>query len=247
VLNSKQCDTLVASHEPEILRTAGVEVIQSLWSNDISAELAQDCRSPEDLLSKYRDEQYSWIITIKQDSVFKVKTMDRKDAGDTDVSSTQLIPWLKAEIRERDQKEPSNHPRGKLLRHPSQPEYSGTAEHEQDVRILVANSKSKKSNRKIIIEQAQAKAANLVQTFLDGPIAAIETTDQVMELIRETKLSDPDSWRKLSHAVPNNDRKYIIELHDLMELMAKQNKDKTKSSFVYNFRTGTCIYYDLEA
>ncbi|KAG9236637.1 anticodon binding domain of tRNAs-domain-containing protein [Amylocarpus encephaloides] len=248
IWNTKRCDVLVASHDPTILRTGGIDVVQSLWNNDISAELAQDCRSPEDLLSKYRDEQHSWIITIRQDSIlYKVKSMDRKDAGDTDVPTTQLVPWLKNEIRDRDNKETNNNPRGKLLRHASQPEGPSGSEHEQEVRVLIAGTKSKKSNRRNIVEQAQTKASSLVHTFLDGPIAAIETTDQVLELIRETKLSDPDSWRKLTHAVPMADRKYIGELHDLIEEMAKHNKNNARNAFVYNFRTGTCIYYDLEA
>lgn len=174
--------------------------------------------------------------------------MDRKEAGDTDVPSTQLTAWLKAEIRERDQRDQkevtSNNPRNKLLRHTSQ---ADTTDHEQQVHLLVAGTKSKKSNRRNIVEQAQAKASSLVQTFLDGPIAAIETTDQVMEMIRETRLSDPDSWRKLTHAVPTADRKYIGELHDLLESLAKGGKDKTRNAFVYNFRTGMIVYYDLGA
>jgi translation initiation factor 2-alpha kinase 4 len=70
---------------------------------------------------------------------------------------------------------------------------------------------------------------------------------QVMELIRETKLSDPESWRKLTHSVPTAERRYIGEIHDLMSGLAFQNKDITRNAFVYNFRTGMCIYYDLGA
>ncbi|CAG8962148.1 hypothetical protein HYFRA_00005194 [Hymenoscyphus fraxineus] len=258
IWSTKRCDVLVASHDPAILRSTGIEVVQSLWAEDISAELAQDCRSPEDLLSQYRDEKHSWIITIKQDSIFKVKSMDRKEAGDTDIPSPSLIPWLKAEIRDRDTKETTtNNPRNKLLRHTSQAETSSPTDHEQDVRLLVAGTKSKKSNRRNIVEQAQAKASSLVHTFLDGPIAAIETTDQVMEMVRETRLSDPDSWRKVMHAVPTADRKYIGELHDLMGELKRSYVDNggagaggkgvCRSAFVYNFRTGFCVYYDLGA
>jgi translation initiation factor 2-alpha kinase 4 len=66
---------------------------------------------------------------------------------------------------------------------------------------LIAGTKSKKSNRRNIVEQAQSRAATLVNSFLDGPIAAIETTDQVMEILRETRLSDPESWRKATQSV----------------------------------------------
>ena len=239
---------LVASHDAAILRTAGIDIVQNLWKNEISAELARDSRSPEDLLVKYRDDQHSWIVIIKQDSILKVKSMDRKEVADADIPSTQLVTWLSSEIRERDQRNVS-HQRAKLHRHSSQADTStgGGCDHEQDVRVLIAGTKSKKSNRRNIIEQAQGRAATLVHEFLDGPIAAIETTDQVMELIRGTKLSDPESWRQVTHAVPTAERRYLGEVHDLMNTLAHQNKDITRNAFVYNFRTGRCIYYDLGA
>jgi translation initiation factor 2-alpha kinase 4 len=100
-----KCDVLVASHDAAILRSTGIELVQTLWSNDISAELARDSRSPEDLLSKYRDDSYSWIVIIKQDSVVRCKTTGRKDSPDADIPSTQLVAWIRGEMRERDQRE----------------------------------------------------------------------------------------------------------------------------------------------
>jgi translation initiation factor 2-alpha kinase 4 len=235
---------LVSSFDAAVLRSTGTEILQNIWAHDISAELAVDARSPEDLLSKYRDDQHSWIIIIKQDSILKIKSMGRKDLQDVDIPISQLMSWLRGEIRERDHREGTND-RAKLLRHPSQADTNGPSDQEQEVRVLVAQTKSKKSNRRNLVEQAQGRAASLVHSFLDGPIAAIETTDHVLELIKETRLSDPDSWRKVSHAVPTTERRYIGEIHDLLKGMAFQNKDTTRNSFIYNFRTGTCIYYDL--
>lgn len=236
---------LVASNDAGILRTIGVDIVQKLWDADISAELARDSRSPEDLLSKYRDDHHSWVLIIKQDSIIKVKSMSRKDVADIDIPITQLLSWLRSEVRERDQRD-GTYQRVRLQRNASQPD-NNTTEHEQEVRVLIAGTKSKKSNRRNIVEQAQARAATLVQSFLDGPIAAIETTDHVMDFIRETRLSDPESWRKVTHAVPTAERKYIGEIHDLMMKLAQQKKDITRNAFVYNFRTGTCFYYDLGA
>ena len=246
IWTTRRCDVLVASHDPAILRTVGVEVVQQLWYNDISAELAHDSQSPEELLTKYREENHSWIVIIKQDSVLKIKTMRDKNALDVDISSTQLVAWLLAEMREREQRDGTNQ-RARLQRNYSQNEGPGESNHEQTVQVLVAGHRGKKSNRGKIVEQAQGRAATLVQSFLDGPIAAIETSDEVIELLRETKLSDPDSWRKATHSVPTTERRYVGEIHDLMISLAQQNKDNTQNAFIYNFRTGTCIYYDLGA
>jgi translation initiation factor 2-alpha kinase 4 len=235
----------VASFDASVLRSTGVEILHQLWTNDISAELASDARSPEDLLSKHRDDQHHWIVIIKQDAILKVKSIYRKDVPDADIPMTQLLSWLRAEIRERDHRD-GNHDRARLNRHPSQnTDVNGTNTHEQEVRVLVAQTKSKKSNRATMVESAQARAASLVHSFLDGPILAIETTDHVMDLIRETRLSDADSWRKVSHAVPTSERRYIGEIHDAMKTIAHENKDVTRNAFFYNFRTGACVYYDM--
>ncbi len=246
IANSMKCDVLVASFDASVLRSTGVELLNQLWANDISAELAVDARSPEDLLSKYRDDQHYWIVIIKQDAILKVKTVGRKEIQDVDIQISQLLPWLANEIRDRDQRDGISE-RVKLVRHPSQTNQNGGVENEQEVRLLVAQTKSKKSNRRHIVEQAQSRAAILAHSFLDGPILAIETTDHVMDLIRATRLSDADSWWKVSQSVAAAEKRYIGEIHDMMKTLAFQNKDVTRNSFIYNFRTGTCIYYDLGA
>lgn len=90
-----------------------------------------------------------------------------------------------------------------------------------------------------------------MQSFLDGPVAAIETTDHVVDLIRETRLSDPESWRRVMHAVPTAERKYVGDVHELLLQLRSEGDvkdgEKRRNAFVYNFRTGGCVYYDLGA
>ncbi|OLN84913.1 eIF-2-alpha kinase GCN2 [Colletotrichum chlorophyti] len=242
--NARRCDALVASFDAAVLRSTGIEILQTLWAHNISAELARDARSPEDLLSRNRDEGYSWIIVIKQDAIVKVKTMDKKETPDVDMPLAQLTSWLRAEIRERDSKAMI-----KSRANTQQAETSAIAEthHEQDVRVLVAQTRSKKFNRRTVVEQAQVSAASLVHSFLDGPILAVETTDQVMDLIRETCLSDGESWRRVEHSVTTAEKKYVREIHDMLLnwKWAWEKKNASRHSFLYNFRTGNCIYYDL--
>ncbi|CRK35540.1 hypothetical protein BN1708_016465 [Verticillium longisporum] len=209
---SPKCDVLIASFDAAVLRTTGVEILQILWAHNVSAELAKDSRSPEDLLSKYRDDSYSWVVIIKQDAMLKVKSLGKKDVPDVDIAMAQLLSWLRAEIRERDSKAVVK------LRGNQQAEAAAAAENhvEQDVRVLVAQTKSKKFNRRTVVEQAQVSASSLVQSFLDGPILAVETADQVMDLIRATSLSDGESWRKVEHTVTTAEKKYVREIHDML-------------------------------
>jgi translation initiation factor 2-alpha kinase 4 len=197
-------------------------------------------------MTKHRDEAYSWIIIIKQDGLLKIKTMGRKDVPDTEVPTTQLLSWLRAELRERDRylsvrQVDTNSGISSLDKTgvPSNPE--------QKVHVLVSNTKSKKFNRRIVVEQAHANAASLVQNFLDGPIAAVEASDAVLDLIHETALSDAESWRKAEQSVNMAERKYMREIHDMLATWRNvwQSKNGSRHAFVYNFRTTKCIYYDL--
>lgn len=232
----------MASHDATILRTTGITLLQMLWSYSISAELARDSHSPEDLLSRYRDDQHSWIIIIKQDSVLKIKSMVRKDAKDIDISPDQLISFLKTEMREMDRKL-GTHQREKL----QQMSNVGEVDYEQDVTVLIAGTKTKKSNRRNIVEQAQACAASLTHEMLRGPIVAIETTDQVMDYIKGTRLDEPETWRSLSQVVPMGERRYLGEVQNMLLKIKEQNVNVTRNAFIYNFRSGKCIYYDLGA
>ncbi|KXJ93018.1 translation initiation factor kinase [Microdochium bolleyi] len=259
IFNSKRCDVLVASFDAHILRTAGLELLTLLWSHDVSAELARDARSPDELVSRNRDESYSWIIMLKQDSVLKIRTMDRKDVADVEIPASQLLNWLRSAVRER----ATRHAGASLraaentlalgLTHTAGAGGSGGGtvipNTEQEVRVLVAGTRSKKFNRRIVIEQAQANAASLLQDFLDGPIAAVETSDVVLDLIQNTALSDVESWRRAEQSVDKNERKYVQEIHDMLSSWrAAWDADSgERHAFVYNFRTTKCIYYDLGA
>ncbi len=221
-------------------------------------------------MSRYKDDKHSWIIIIKQDGgelgekQLKFKSMDKKE--DFDIKGSDLLGFLRNEIRERHQREGMGG-RVKLARQQSHPETIPTSrDKEADVRVLVAQHRGKKSNRRHVVEAcksqvnsthhpsrtftydralAQLRAQDLAHSLLDGPIAAIEVKDDVLEAIRDTRLSDPDSWRKVIQNAPVAERKYLAQVHELLGDMAEEMKNTTRNAFIYNFRTGACIYYDL--
>lgn len=120
---------------------------------------------------------------------------------------------------------------------------------EQEVAVLVANTKSKKFNRLAVVEQAQTCMARIHWNSLEGPVVAVETSDTVLELIRKTSLSDAETWRKAEQTVNMAERKYLREIHELLLSWRTewQNKNGSRDAGVYNFRTMNGIYYDLGA
>ena len=92
---------------------------------------------------------------------------------------------------------------------------------------------------------AQLRAQELVRSFLDGPVVAVETKDEYLEAMRDTRLSDPDSWRKMINCAPAFERPYLTQAHEMLLDLGKNAKDGSRNAFVFNYRTGSCIYYDL--
>ncbi|PGH13957.1 PEK/GCN2 protein kinase [Helicocarpus griseus UAMH5409] len=252
IWRSRRCDVLVASFDATVLRTVGVGVVQELWAHEISAELAVDASSLEEILARYRHDNHTWVVIVKQDSMergLKVKNISTKE--EYEVRSSELAGWLRSDIVARNQREHLTGP-GKPLRHLShQDSSSSDRERDPDVRILTALHRSKKTNRRNIIESAIRESRSLMERALDGPIAAIDTRDDVLEALRDTRLSDPDGWRTVIQNGPLTERKYMAQVHELLSDLANERRDPQdgkenyRNAFIYNYRTGNCIYYDL--
>lgn len=145
---------LVASFDVTVLRTTGVKIVEHLWANDISAELAVDASSMEELLAKYKDYNHRWIVLAKHDSKdrgYKVRNLVRRE--EFDIRSSELVPWLRSEIQARHQREGIVDLR--QSRQPGQQDVLQSHEKANDVRILVPQHRSKKTNRRNIVESGK--------------------------------------------------------------------------------------------
>ncbi|KAJ5908414.1 Serine/threonine-protein kinase GCN2 [Penicillium taxi] len=247
--STRRCDVLVASFDATVLRTIGVRIVEDLWANSISAELSVDTMSLEELLIKYKYHNHRWIVIAKQDSKergYKVRNVARKE--EFDIRSSELIPWLRSEVQARHHREGTFDPR--QSRQPGQQDILQSQDKVNDVRILVPHHRNKKTNRRNIVESALLRSHEVAEHARHGPVAAIDTRDEVLDAIRETRLSDPESWRTVIQNAPLNERKYVSQLYDLLTDFASEarSSDTTQTytnAFIYNYRTGSCVYYDL--
>jgi len=62
-------------------------------------------------------------------------------------------------------------------------------------------------------------------------------------------LSDGESWRRVVQTVPPNERDYVGQIQQLLERFrlgwVEDREGKCRSAFLYNFRTGHVVLYDL--
>ena len=258
----RRCDVLVDSVDPAILRSSGIKIVQDLWANDISAELVIDTETREarSHTQQTREEaSHDWIVLIKQDETLRVRSTVTKE--DAELRSSELVNWLRIAIRDRDKLE-ERADKSKSQHHSAAAASSlEPTERDPDVSVLVAQSKGKKTNRRNVVEDAMARTLEQAHAFLDCPIEAIEMKDEVLEGLRETRLSDPESWRRYIQNAPLADRQYLTQLHGrLLERAEAANPGTNanatasagtasakgaKKCWVYNFRTRTCVLYDL--
>jgi translation initiation factor 2-alpha kinase 4 len=177
---------------------------------------------------------------------------------------TQDLP-CRNEIRDRDRKE-DRIMKAPMLRQASQPESTMLSkDRDIDIKVLMSQNKGKKVNRKTIIEEgttspfhhnppktlpltnptAQLHRQEFFQRCADSPIVAIETKDEVFEGINDTRLSDPDSWKRFIQNAAPGERQYLGQLQTMLKGMARESAGGNGNAIVYNFRTKACVLYYL--
>ncbi|KAI4177787.1 MAG: hypothetical protein LQ343_000251 [Gyalolechia ehrenbergii] len=245
----RRCDVLVDSFDKNLLRTTGLTVIQELWKIGVHAELAvsETFGLEHEGSNAYAQGQdilpYLYLVTVKQEGFVKVRNIAQNEEIEMRIS--EVITWFKGEMMHRERADDHNR---KLSRHSSHPDQGWpSVETGSDVQVLMSLTKGKKTNRRAIIEEALTHCQDFVHGFADGnvQIIAVETKDDIFEGIRETRLGDADSWKKFIQHAPAGDRAYLQELQELLKSKAAKAKRGYRSAFLYNFRTGSCMWYDL--
>ena len=153
----RRCDVLIDSFDQGLLDSVGVDILHELWSNGISAELAEGNHgtNAETTFAKSQDgkEDHSWVVLIKSEDSMKVKTTSRKD--EIEVRPSDLNGHLRSEIRERDRLE-GRAPRTSTLHQGSQQDVNGPEpDREVDIKVLMSQNKGKKINRKTIVGEGE--------------------------------------------------------------------------------------------
>lgn len=232
-LTPKRCDVLVTAGGSSAMRDAGVKLITSFWANGVSAELATNRATP--------GKTYSFVVTLKHEASTTVKVEDTEaELEEADAPMSSLVTHLRQELRERESKRSSQ---PALLRQRSHQE----TDRKSNVQVLLARHGSKKSNKYQIVGDAQEQWSRKLEEAKEAPILAIETRDEVLDLVQQTRLSDSESWRKAVQSVQLNDRQYVQQIQEMLNSWRKQWADGNgmREACVFNFRTQHCIYYDL--
>lgn len=151
----RRCDVLVDSFDRNLLRTTGLTVVQELWKIGAHAELAlsgtfgPDQEGSNSYAHGQETLPYLYLVNVKQEGSVKVRNVTQNE--EVEMRTSEVIPWFKGEMMHRERAD--DHGR-KLSRHSSHPEQGGpSVETGSDVQVLMSQTKSKKTNRRTIIEE----------------------------------------------------------------------------------------------
>ena len=153
----RRCDVLIDSSDPAILRSSGIQLAQDLWEHDFSAELVIDSGIREATSHHHqamRDESvpHDWLVLIKPDGSVKVRSLVGKE--DTEMRRAELLGWLRGEMRERDRLEGKS---AKTRAAHGLHQQDSSSGHDPDVRVLSAQTRGKKTNRRNIVDEGKPR------------------------------------------------------------------------------------------
>jgi translation initiation factor 2-alpha kinase 4 len=263
----RRCDILVASFDPAVLRsaTAGLRVLDHLWDAGFSAELAPDASSLDDLVHQIIEEKHSWIILVKDDTIFSqsiLKMVCMPSMRDVDVAFESLSAVLRGEIAEREELETSNQKptsgHDKLARAPHrtvpQTAQLDPQEKKPNIHFITFQHKGKKTNRATAVEAAQIRLRDmLAQWSSDAPILAVETSDDVLDEVSGLKVGDNEGWKRAIQRAPAGERSYLgqiqeqlLEWRDAYGRRKKQGDESAvRVAFLFGYRSGWLGLVDL--
>nr|OQO18636.1 hypothetical protein B0A51_14368 [Rachicladosporium sp. CCFEE 5018] len=236
---AKRCTAILVASGSEAVRIAALKILSTIWASDISAELADDS------ISNLDEDQCSYVITLRHEASNTVRFRSTSDdAEELDIPTHSLISHIQQDLRDREGA------KSRIL--PSLPRQASHQDPERktgNVHVLLAQHRSKKSNKYNIVNAAEQRWAEKLDSWKEAPILAVETRDDVLDLIRDTRLSDAESWRKAVQAVTLNERQYLQQVQETLASWRKKwSEDEdgaSREACVFNFRSGACVYYDL--
>ncbi|TKA68310.1 hypothetical protein B0A55_08607 [Friedmanniomyces simplex] len=232
----RRCDVLVEAGPTDGSTAAGLRLLASLWASDLSAELATGSRATAEFF------EYSFVVTVRHEASNSVRVSNTaRETDEVDVPVTSLVGYLQQELRERE---------ASKVRPPSfirQASSHHDSDRKGNVQVLMSQHRSKKSNKYHIVEAAQQQWAEKVDEWKDAPILAVETSDNVLDSVRGTRLGDAESWRKAVQACQLNERQYLGQVQEILGSWRKKwvEEGGPREACIFNFRTGNCIYYDV--
>ncbi|PNS15372.1 hypothetical protein CAC42_631 [Sphaceloma murrayae] len=246
IWSTRRCEVLVTYTDSAIIATMCARVLSTLWAADLSAELAASSSDIDALLSRQKTTTHAFLITLKHDSASTIRIRNTVNDTDSDVALTQLVSHIRSELRERDSALRKNRGPPSLPR--SGPAGGSVPDASPgEVQVLMAQHRSKKSNKYAIVSAAHAQWATKCEGLKGAPIVAVETRDEVLEAIGGTRLSDAESWRRVVQGVGVSERGYIGQVQGLLEEWRGKWKggEGGREVGLYNFRSGGVVYYDV--
>lgn len=229
---------VVTSFDEAILKRHCLGVFRNIIDAGFSAEVSEQYSTIDELDAAYDDPINYWLVIVRSTgSAQKAIRVRSPQRVETDLLASELIEFLREEIGGSVVNASSSEPTMKRMRS------SHGAGNRDRVTVLTPEHRSKKINRKIVLDLAEASVQTMTKTMSTTyKVLAIDTDDETLHKLRSTRLNDAETWRTFRHTVPLTEREYTQEIQEQLETWADAGQE---GAFIYNYKTKSCIFYDL--
>ncbi|KIX09371.1 uncharacterized protein Z518_00450 [Rhinocladiella mackenziei CBS 650.93] len=93
-----RCDILVTSFDSSTLKTSCVELLSSLWSAGLSAELSEEFRSLEELEMAYKDNSGYWLVIVRGGAGERGLKVRSPSRSEDEVKAVDLVGFLRLKM-----------------------------------------------------------------------------------------------------------------------------------------------------
>lgn len=238
-----RCDVLITSLNEAYIKQSGYEILRRLWACDISCDTFTST-SQEDILQKANIDGANWVVIIKQpnslerkskkgsSNLFKpLRVRNILNNKDTDMNYEDLVPFLKADIKERNEEchgpetilkidEEKSKDLGRTSSSNLQdlnPLY--TVDIDQKVTIVQNDApRGRKNNKKEKWElenDSKIASAAFIKNVATSTVITVDVLrDEILDMIAISSIHQPDEWlKKVISTSSNLPRSFATNIH----------------------------------
>ncbi|AJV02877.1 Gcn2p [Saccharomyces cerevisiae YJM1399] len=268
-----RCDVLISSFSNSLLDTIGVTILNTLWKQNIKADMLRDCSSVDDVVTGAQQDGIDWILLIKQQAYpltnhkrkykpLKIKklstnvdidldldeflTLYQQETGNKSLINDSLTLGDKAdEFKRWDE----NSSAGSSQEGDIDDVVAGSTNNQKVIYVPNMATRSKKANKreKWVYEDAARNSSNMIlHNLSSAPIITVDALrDETLEIISITSLAQKEEWLRKVFGSGNNStpRSFATSIYNNL---SKEAHKGNRWAILYCHKTGKSSVIDLQ-
>lgn len=255
-----RCDVLVAlTADPEIFGS-GCDILNNLWSNNISSDKII-ATSQDEILEKANDDGANWILTVRQPkSQFRknrkqtkgykpIKIRNISLNRDFDCEYGEIVSIILSELAgdaNEEENFKSSVPTTSTLQ-----ELTPSFSLDIDQKVVVVQNEAPRGRKAMhrrdkgdVEFEAKHASADYIRSIANSPVISVDLRDEVLDIIAMTSIHYTDEWiRKVVFGTKDLPRQFAISIQNAL---IKEYSKGCKLAVLVSLKTNKTVLVNLE-